>query len=528
MKAFITSSLCLFTLAASATATQEVSGTPQESPKESPQAEKFVSEHSVEIGGTRITYTATAGTLLMPDAEGQPKALFGYTAYVKSDGDPSARPLLFAYNGGPGSASIWLHMGILGPERTVVTDAAFTPNGPYKRVPNEYGILDQADLVMIDPVGTGFSYAVGEAEGTDFWGVDQDIQSVSEFIVQYVTENGRWASPKYILGESYGGVRSGGVAYELLNKHNLALNGVILVSPYMDFVAGNAGIKVDLPQVLYFTTFAATAWYHDVLPNEAPDLEAFLAEAEEFATNTYAPALFLGNRLPAAQRQVVLAGMTRFTGISEEYWDRANLRINESQFAKELLRKRKQTAGRIDSRFAGDSINLIGESFTYDPFFPSVGPAFVATFNDYYRNELGVTLDRKYVVSGGLWKHWDNSHAQPGASDSGKIPFANTGVDLAYTMVQNPGMRLLVQQGYYDLATPYGATKYFLDHMDISPQLRENITVEYYEAGHMMYVHPPSMAKFRRTLAEFVSPAVYRGKNPYEGVPPEENSSRRE
>ena len=528
MQTLITSTLCLLTLAASAAAFQEDNVDARASVQDPPQAETFVSQHSIEIGGTRIAYTATAGTLLMLDGEGQPRALFGYTSYVKSDGDRSARPLLFAYNGGPGSASIWLHMGILGPERTLVTDAAFTPNGPFERVPNEYGILDKADLVMLDPVGTGFSRAVGEAQGSDFWGVDQDIASVSEFIVQYVTENGRWASPKYILGESYGGVRSGGVAYQLLTKHNLALNGVILVSPYMNFVAGNAGIQIDLPHVLYFTTFAATAWYHDVVPNKPADLQAFLEKAEEFATNTYAPALFLGNRLPAAQRQVVLAGMARFTGISEEYWERANLRIDESQFAKELLRQRKQTAGRIDSRFVGDSINLIGESFTYDPFFPSVGPAFVATFNDYYRDVLGVTLDRKYVVSGGLYKDWDNAHAQPGSSGGRKLPFANTGVDLAYAMVQNPGMRLLVQQGYYDLATPYGATRYFLDHMDISPELRRNITVEYYEAGHMMYVHAPSMAKFRRTLAEFISSPAERDKFPEQGVPPAGNSSRRE
>lgn len=508
MQAIILSSVLFLTL--SAAAAQDLDA-PVEAQKASaadePRAEVFVSEHQLEIGGTWITYTATAGTLLMQDDEGQPKALFGFTAYVKQDGDRSQRPIMFAYNGGPGSASIWLHMGILGPERTVVTDAGFSPNGPFERVPNEYGILDQADLVMIDPVGTGFSRAVGSAVGKDFWGVDQDIQSVSEFIVQYTTENDRWSSPKYILGESYGGVRSGGVAYELLNKHNLALNGVILVSPYMNFVAGNAGIKIDLPHVLYFTTFAATAWYHDVVPDKPADLVGFLEEAEEFAINTYAPALLKGNRLPASERKVVLAGMTRFTGISEEYWERANLRIDESQFAKELLRKRKQTAGRIDSRFLGDSINLIGESFTYDPFFPSVGPAFVATFHDYYRKELGVTTDRKYVVSGRLWKDWDNSHAQPGASGSGqrKVPFANTAVDLAYTMVQNPSMRVLVQQGYFDLATPYGATKHFIDHMDISAELQENIVIEYYEAGHMMYVHAPSMAKFRRTLVEFIT-----------------------
>jgi len=469
-----------------------------------PEVMHFETRHKADIGGTSIAYTATAGTLLMKNDKQEPIAHFGYTAYVKEDAKPGTRPVLFAYNGGPGSASMWLHMGILGPERTVVEDGAFTSVGPFKRVSNDLSVLNRADLVMIDPVGTGFSVAVGEGKGEDFWGVDQDIHSVSDFIAQWVTENGRWASPKYLLGESYGGIRSGGVAHDLLVRHSLALNGVILVSPYMDFAAGNAGLAMDLPYVNYFSTYAATAWYHETVDNRPADLQAFLREAEAFAANEYAPLLFKGASASAEERQRVLDGLERYTGISADYWDRANLRIDESRFAKQLLRGRRQTTGRIDARFVNDGINHIGESFTYDPFFPAVGPAFVATFNDYYRQELGVTTDRKYVTSAGLWRHWDNSHAQPGQTQYEKVPYANTAVDLAHTMVQNPNMRLLVQQGYYDLATPYGATDHFLNHLDIPARLRDNIQVEHYEAGHMMYVHPDSMTRFSEDLGAFI------------------------
>lgn len=473
--------------------------------EEAPEAEVFTSQHSLTVGGRTVDYTATAGTMLMKDDDGKPIALFGYTAYTENGAAPAERPILFAYNGGPGSASIWLHMGILGPQRAVVTDAEFTPPSAFDRVENEYSILDEADLVMIDPVGTGYSKPVGEAEGKDFWGVDQDIASVSDFIAQYVTQNDRWLSPKYLLGESYGGMRSGGVAYRLLNSHSLALDGVILVSPYMDFIAGNPGIGVDLPHVLFFTTFAATAWYHDAIADKPDDLLAFLDEAERFAEGVLAPALFKGARLTEAERAEVLAGMARFTGIDEEYWDLANLRIDESQFLKELLRHRKETAGRVDSRFKGDSLNHIAERFVYDPFNSAVGPAFAAAFHDYYRTDLGVDIDRDYVISGGLWQSWDEAHKSPTSPQwYDKLPFANTAIDLAHAMVQNPNMRVLVQQGYFDLATPYGVTDYVLDHMELSPELRENIVVEHYEAGHMMYVHEPSMSEYKADLARFI------------------------
>lgn len=460
-----------------------------------------VSEGSVRIAGQTVDYTATAGTLEMKDAEGKPIAHFGYTAYVRKGADARTRPIMFAYNGGPGSASMWLHMGILGPQRTVVDDTNSVTKGPFRRVNNEFSVLDRADLVMIDPVGTGFSRPAGDAKGEDFWGVDNDIESVSNFIARYVSDNGRWQSPKYLLGESYGGIRSGGVAYKLLTSHSIALNGVILVSPYMDFIAGSAGIKNDLPYINYFSAYAATAWYHDVVEREPASLEAFVAEADRFAREELAPLLLKGHRASAEERAGVLVGMQRFTSIDAEYWDRANLRIDEQRFTKELLREQRKTVGRIDSRFVGDAISYNAETFRYDPFFPAVGSAFMATFNDYYREVLGVKTDRRYVSSAGLYNDWDQRHEQPGV---GRVPIANTAVDLAYAMTQNPHMRVLVQQGYYDLATPYGATQYFLDHIDLPPALRGNLTLELYEAGHMMYLHPESMSKFRRDLAAFI------------------------
>ena len=485
-------------------ATEKTTEKPAEKPAETVEPMHFASSGSVRIGGKNIEYTATAGTLVMKNEKDEPIAEFGYTSYVQKGKDKTDRPILFAYNGGPGSASFWLHMGILGPVRTVVEDVAFTSTGPFRRVNNEYSILERADLVMIDPVGTGFSRAAGETEGEAFWGVDQDIASVSDFIARYITDNGRWQSAKYLLGESYGGIRSGGVAYYLLANYSISLNGVILVSPYMDFVAGNAGIRIDLPQVNYFSTFAATAWYHNAVADRPGDLQQFLREAEAFAVNEYAPLLHKGSRASAEERQKVLAGMERFTGISADYWDKANLRIDEGRFTKELLRDRGKVVGRIDSRFTGDSINHIAESMSYDPFFPAVGPAFTATFNDYYREQLGVETDRKYVTSGKLWTRWDERHAQPGVGQWRKVPIANTGVDLNHAMIQNPKLRVLVQQGYFDLATPYGATQYFLDHMELPRELRDNISVKYYEAGHMMYLHPDSREKFSRDLAEFV------------------------
>ncbi len=470
--------------------------------KEVPEAKTYVTEHSARIGGRNIEYTVTAGTMLMKNDDDEPIALMGFTAYVAKGGNKNERPIMFAYNGGPGSASVWLHMGILGPQRAIVTDAGFTTNGPYKRVNNDYSIIDEVDLVMIDPVGTGFAKPVGEGKGEDFWGVDQDIKSVSEFIVQYLTENARWASPKYVLGESYGGIRTGGVAYYLLTNHFVALNGVILVSPFMEMATGFSGMGIDLPHVMFLPTYAATAHYHGALDPQPENLQVFLQEVRNFALNEYAPALLLGSSLPDAQRQSVLAKLSLYTGLSEDYWDRANLRIDEGRFTQELMREAGTIVGRIDSRFAGHMINRVGEYMDYDPMLSAIGPGYLATFMDYYQNDLEVKDVGNYSVLGGV-SDWDWRHAQPDLGGF-KVPFPNTSIDLAFTMKQNPSMRVLMQQGYYDLATPYMATEYYIEHMDLPDELRDNIELAYYDAGHMMYIHEPSMVKFKEDLAKFI------------------------
>ncbi len=495
-----TTLICLFLVLGLPALAQEA---PPAEGAEEPEARTWVSDHSARIGGKTIEYTVTAGTMLMENDEGKPHALFGYTAYVARGRNKANRPIMFAYNGGPGSASLWLHMGVLGPQRAVVEDVGNGSGGPYRRVENAYSIIDETDLVMLDPVGTGFAKPVGEGKGEDFWGVDQDIRSVSAFIVRYLTENGRWASPKYVLGESYGGIRTGGVAYYLLTNHFVALNGVILVSPFMDWSAGFAGMGADLPHAMFLPTMAATARYHGALDIETESLEAFMAEVRDFSLDEYAPALLAGARLPAAERARVLAGLEKYTGLSRDYWDRANLRINEGRFNQELLRQKGITTGRIDSRFAGNMINRIGEFQVYDPMLTSIGPGYLAAFMDYYQNDLGVDDIGDYKVFGNIWQKWDWGHVQPDLGGF-KNPAPNTAIDLAWTMQQNPKMKVLVQQGYYDLATPHLATEHFIDHLDIADDLRGNIELAMYEAGHMMYIHEPSLVKYKEDLARFI------------------------
>jgi len=473
--------------------------------KEIPEAQVFTSDHEIRIDGERIKYTATAGTMLMKDDEGEPIALFGFTSYIKKGADRTERPLMFAWNGGPGSASLWLHMGVLGPQRTVLKDLQINGRGPFRRVSNNYSILDEVDLVMVDPIGTGFSHAVGEAEGKDFWGVDNDIKSVTDFIVQYTTETGRWASPKYILGESYGGIRGGGVSYQLLTHHSMALNGVVLVSPYMD-VAGGGGVGVANLVVGYtmaLSSYASTAWYHDALVDKPADLHKFLAEVDAFAIDDYLRVLVKGARASASERQAVAEQLGKYTGTTADYWLAANLRVTEGQFVQELLRSRGQLVGRIDSRYNNYTTDVRAKSMPYDAFSSAVGPAFVATFNDYYLHDLGVKMDRKYVVSGNLWKHWDRSHVDPANDYPSAV--ADTGLDLAHALIMNPQMKVLVQAGYFDLATPYRATEYFIDQLPVPDSIRDNVAIEYYEAGHMMYVHPASLAKYKKDLAAFIS-----------------------
>lgn len=465
-----------------------------------PTAEQSVTEHQIRIDGEVVNYTATVGWLIQ-HKDDKPVARFGYTAYTrKGSDDPAQRPIMFAFNGGPGSSSLWLHLGILGPQRVIVNDAGYADPPPAKRVDNAYSIIDVTDLVMVDPVGTGFSKPLGDAEGKDFWGVDQDIESVAAFIKQYINEHGRWASPKFILGESYGGIRGAGLAHHLQSRHNMHLNGLVLVSPFIDTAAGRDGGALTLPHALFLPTFAATAWYHDALPNKPAELKPFLAEVENFALNEYLPALTAGYTIDAGRKRAIAEQLSDYTGVSANYWELADLRVSHQQFVQELKRSDRLIAGRIDSRFIGPSVNPLSESMDYDPFFPSVGPAYTAAFFDYLHNELDFGKTETYATTAfGL--DWDWSHRAPNGRQQVAV---NLLPDLSMAMIMNPGMGLHIQQGYYDLATPFAATNYYLRHLNIPAEARERIRVDYYEAGHMMYLHQPSLEKYRDDLAAFV------------------------
>jgi len=470
---------------------------------EAPEPKSSRTQHQVRIAGQVVRYTATAGWLIMKDDADKAIARFGYTAYTR-DGvtDLARRPVTFAYNGGPGSSSIWLHMGILGPRRVVVNDPGYAPPPPSQRADNEFSVLDVTDLVMIDPVGTGFSKPLGDAKGADFWGVDQDIKSVGAFIKRYVTENGRWASPKYLLGESYGGMRSAGLANHLQSVHGMNLNGVVLVSPFLSAASGVDGVELDLPHALYLPTLAATAWYHGLVTNKPASIEAFMGEVERFAYDEYLPALTKGYVIPAEQKRAVAAKLAAYTGTSVDYWEKADLRVSHTQYLQELKRGQRLIAGRIDSRFVGPAVNPLAEKMDYDPFFPAIGPAYTAAFLDYLHGELQFGRDEEYRISAFDVK-WDWQHKQPGADDW-LTPAPNTVPDLASAMTMNPGLHVLVQQGWYDLATPHLVMKHDIEHLRITPEARKRIRIEHYEAGHMMYLHGPSMQKFRDDLAGFI------------------------
>ena len=468
-----------------------------------PKAESSVTQHRITAaGGKPIDYTATAGTLIIRDDEDKPIASIGYVAYTRRDVKGGARPITFAFNGGPGSSSLWLHMGVLGPRRVVVADPAPTPAGPYRTVDNEFGLLDKSDLVMIDPVGTGVSHAVCDHKDDEFWGVDPDIDSVSRFIAQYVSDNERWTSPKYLLGESYGTTRGAGIINYLRGRRDLAFNGLILVSVATDVeaifaeFAGN-----DRPYAVYLPGYAAVAWYHHMVPNQPPALEPFLTEVRAYAAGPYATALLKGDALSEAELDTVAQKMHDYTGLSVDYLKAANLRVSENAFTHELLKSQRKTIGRLDGRFVGPTWDPLEKEADYDPQSAAISAAYAATFLDYYHGELkagqGVTYHPTNFAIGEKW-HWQHKTAH------GEQPVVNTGVDLAEALIKDANFKVLVLNGYYDLATPFSATEYVMSHLGVPATVSARVSMKYYEAGHMMYVNPPSIVKMKRDLDAFI------------------------
>ena len=472
--------------------------------KEPAEVEERIAEstHEITITGRKIEYKATAGTLaLKKDAE-DPKASVFFIAYtLTGSGDPAVRPVTFSFNGGPGSSSVWLHLGLLGPRRVYLDEMGTAPPPPFRLVDNEHSLLDQTDLVFVDPVSTGFSRPAEGEDPKQFHGLNEDIEAVGEFIRLYTSKYQRWASPKFLIGESYGTTRAAGLAGYLQDTHGMYLNGVMLVSSILNFQTARFAEGNDLPYVLFLPTYTATAWYHHRL--EA-DLQASLAnalkEAEDFALGEYAAALMLGDDLPPARYDAVARQLARLTGLSEAYVRRTDLRISIWRFTKELLRDQRRTVGRLDSRFLGIDRDAAGESPSYDPSHSNILGAYSGMLNDYVRRELKFESDLPYEILTGKVHPWSYGR------------FENRFVDVAATlreaMTQNPALRVHVSNGYYDLATPYLATRYTFNHLGLDSSLRDHVSMSYYEAGHMMYIHGPSLARQRADLAAFIRQAA--------------------
>jgi carboxypeptidase C (cathepsin A) len=467
-----------------------------------PIAESAVTQHRITLRGKTIDYSASAGTLIVRDDDDKPMVSMGYVAYVRTGKDLGTRPITFAFNGGPGSSSLWLHMGVLGPRRVLVSDPKPTPAAPYPTVDNEYGVLDHSDLVMIDPVGTGISHAVCDHKDDEYWSVDPDIDSIGRFIAQYLSDNNRWTSPKYLLGESYGTTRGAGIVNYLRERRSVSFNGLILVSVATDLEAIFAELPGnERPYTVYLPGYAAVAWYHHVLPNQPPQLEPFLAEVRAYAAGPYAAALLKGDSLPETERDAVAEQLHAYTGLPVDYLKAANLRVSELEFTHELLKPQRKTVGRLDGRFVGPTWDLLAKETDYDPQSAAISAAYAGAFLDYYHGELkggpGSTYRTTNFSIGDKWK-WTHRTAL------GDQPIVNTGVDLAEALVKDPALRVMVLNGYYDLATPFSATEYVMTHLGIAPELGQHIQMQYYPAGHMMYVNPESLAKMKRDLDAFM------------------------
>ncbi len=468
-------------------------------PKEEPPE---VRKHSLVIAGKTLNYTTTTGYMPIRNAQaGVVEARIFFMAYTL-DGvaDPTKRPLMFSFNGGPGSASVWLHLGALGPKRVKMLDDGMMPAPPYELVDNESTWLPDTDLVFIDPVGTGYSRAVKPEFGAKFWGLDGDIQSVAEFIRLYLGRAERWRSPLFLVGESYGTTRASGLSNYLFEK-GVALNGICLVSTVMNFQTLLFSATNDLPFVLMLPSYTATAWYHKKLPSDlqGKPLRDVLNEAEKFSVGEYSAALYRLDQLSDTERNALAAKYSQLTGLSENFVLDNNFRVELGEFNKELLRKNRRTTGRLDSRFLGIDRDAAGTGPDFDPSMAAIRPPYTSAFNDYVRRDLGYKSDLEYyILGGGIGSPWNFGNANQ---------YADTSQSLKLAMAKNPYMKIFIASGYYDMATPYFATQYTLSSMNLDPSLRRNISTSYYEAGHMMYIEKNSLRKLHEDVSKFIRSA---------------------
>ena len=469
-------------------------------------SEKVITHGVVTVEGKRISYEAASGTLVLKNNDNSPTISMSYFAYFKDDGgDVTKRPLTFIYNGGPGSATFWLHMGAWGPQRVYLEDTSRT-KAPYKTVNNDYSLLDASDLVFIDAPGTGFGEVItkqmgGSGDPKDFFGIDQDGQAFASFITQFITDFNRWNSPKYLFGESYGTFRSAVVANLLQRSKGVGLNGVILLSQLLNYgnmseaAAGNPGN--DRPFELVLPSYAATAWYHHKLPNQPEKLEPFLREVEHFAMNDYALALNKGATLDKASFDQIAEKLHQYTGLPVTYLQKANLRVSGPQFEQTLLGDKDMITGRLDSRFSGAAEDPLSEYAQYDPMDSYIDAAFTATFNNYVRTQLKFGKGMAYKTSGNIGR-WDFQRR-------GFLGFPNVMNDLAQAMIYNPDLKVMLNQGYFDLGTPYYEGEFEMQHLPMPVSLQKNIEYDRYLSGHMVYLHPESLKLLHDNVAKFIN-----------------------
>jgi carboxypeptidase C (cathepsin A) len=474
-----------------------------------------VRHHQTSVGGATVRYTSTTGRIVLHQekrAPGEPGATWDgakaraevfFVAYTRDGaGDPAARPVTFSFNGGPGSSSVWLHLGLLGPKRVRLRDDGMAVAPPYALVENDASLLDVSDLVFVDPVGTGYSRAATGEKPRDFYGFDGDVESVGDFIRLWVTRFSRWSSPKFLIGESYGTTRAAALAGYLMERHALYLNGLMLVSTVLDFSTVRFEPGNDLPPLLFVPTYAAAAHFHGALAEDlqARPLDDVLAEVERWALEDYGPALLQGDALPAEQGERIAADLARYTGLGLDYVRRSRLRIDIHRFTKELLRSRGRTIGRIDARYTGVDRDEAGATPESDPSMGATTGAYGATVNDYLRRDLGFESDLPYEVIQGLYAHWDYGRFQN--------KFVNVAETLRKAIATHPFLRVFVASGLYDLATPHFATRYTLDHLGLPPHLRGNLEEVRYPGGHMMYVDVAILARLKDDLARFLRAAA--------------------
>ena len=453
-------------------------------------------KHEITISGKQIPYTATAGTLVLKKEDGKPWASIFYVAYTRDDvTDAVKRPLTFTFNGGPGSSSVWLHMGALGPKRVEMGAEGEQPVPPYHLVDNEDTALRFTDLVFIDPVTTGFSRNAPGENPAQFHSFDGDLESVAEFIRLWTTRFERWDSPKFLAGESYGTTRASALSQYLLQHHGIYLNGITLISSVLNFETISFAPGNDLPFILYLPSYTATAWYHKKLPKDLGDLEKALGESRRFASNEYTVALMKGDKLTAAERANVARQLARLTGLSEDFVEESNLRISISRFTKELLRKERRTVGRYDSRLEGVDHDSAGENPEYDPSYASVQGAYTAAFNDYVRGELKFESDLPYEILTGKVRPWSFNRFEN--------QYLNTAEMMRQAMSQEPNLKVMIANGYYDLATPFFATEYTVNHLGLDPSLSNNVSLTYCGAGHMLYTKKSCLDALGKSMADF-------------------------